>query len=178
VSSVPTTKPKEIIVKKILSIIAVALSLAACGEKPIEQVMKDSGHVAKDKAFSFQTVEEQRAQGRANAGASAAEYQRQNPRIQGWEAIVKADTTHSSTCPQGDGWAEVVFMRAEREEGKTKNLEIQKAGVMCSTVSANQGCVMVYPADNWSKHPAKAQDGYCASTREVPFPLPKAVGAK
>lgn len=154
-------------------------ALTACGKnEPVEQTMKDKGNVTKDKAFSFQTVEEQRAQGRANAGASAAEYQRQNPRIQGWETIVKADTTHSSTCPQGDGWAEVVFMRTDREEGKTKNLQVEKATVMCSTVSSTQGCVMVAPTDNWAKHPGKAQDGACASTLEVPFPLPKAVGAK
>lgn len=159
--------------------IAAAVSLTACiKEQPIEQVMKDQGHVTKDNAFSFATVEEQRAQGRANAGAAAAEYQRQNPRVQGWESIVKADTTHSSTCPQGDGWAEVVFMRTERTDGSTKNLEVQKVTVMCSTVSATQGCVMVSPVDNWSKHPAKGQDGTCASTREVPFPLPKVVGAK
>ena len=166
---------------KKLSLIAavVALGLAACGEKPtVEKVMQEYGQVNKENAFSFQTVEEQRAQGRANAGASAAEYQRQNPRIQGWESIVKADTTHSSTCPQGDGWAEVVFMRTERTDGSTKNLEVQKATVMCSTVSTTQGCVMVAPVDNWSKHPAKAQDGSCASTRDVPFPLPKVVGAK
>ncbi len=162
----------------IITIIAAA-ALVGCGkEEPVEQIMKDRGSVTKEKAFSFQTVEEQRAQGRSNAGASAAEYQRQNPRIQGWETIVKADTTHSSTCPQGDGWAEVVFMRTDRAEGKTQNLQVEKASVMCSTVSATQGCVMVAPVDNWSKHPAKAQDGSCASTLEVPFPLPKAVGAK
>jgi hypothetical protein len=155
-----------------LAAVAASLALTACGDKPtVEQVMKEGGQVHKANAFGFQTVEEQRAQGRANAGASAAEYQRQNPRIAGWEAIVKADTTHSSTCPQGDGWAEVVFMRTEREEGKTKNLEVQKATVMCSTVSATQGCVMVSPTDNWSKHPAKGGDGSCASTLEVPFPL-------
>jgi len=167
---------------KFITIIAAAIAamaLTACGDKPtVEEVMKEGGKVHKTNAFSFQTVEEQRAQGRANAGASAAEYQRQNPRIQGWESIVKADTTHSSTCPQGDGWAEVVFMRSERQDGTTKNLAIEKATVMCSTVSTTQGCVMVAPADNWSKHPAKPQDGQCASTLEVPFPLPKAVGAK
>lgn len=140
--------------------------------------MKDGGAVHKDNAFSFQTVEEQRAQGRANASASAAEYQRQNPRVAGWDTIVKADTSHASTCPQGDGWAEVVFMRTDREEGKTKNLQVEKATVMCSTVSTTQGCVMLAPTDNWSKHPAKASDGYCASTMEVPFPLPKVAGAK
>ena len=164
--------------KRIAFITIAAAALTACGPQSVEQAMKDGGQVSKNNAFTFQTVEEQRAQGRANAGASAAEYQRQNPRIQGWETIVKADTTHSSTCPQGDGWAEVVFMRSEREEGKTKNLEIQKATVMCSTVSSTQGCVMVAPTDNWAKHPGKMQDGQCASTREVPFPLPKAVGAK
>lgn len=165
--------------KTIITTIIVAAALAACGKnEPVEKIMQDRGEVGKDKAFSFQTVEEQRAQGRANAGAAAAEYQRQNPRIQGWESIVKADTTHSSTCPQGDGWAEVVFMRTERTDGSTKNLEVQKATVMCSTVSTTQGCVMVAPTDNWSKHPGKAQDGTCASTRDVPFPLPKVVGAK
>ncbi len=141
-----------------------ALGLAACTEQK--------------KEVSFETLEEQRMQGRANAGAAAAEYQRQNPRIFGWESIVKADTAHNAKCPQGDGWAEVVFMRTEREEGKTKNLEVQKATVMCSTVSATQGCVMISPTDNWSKHPAKAIDGQCAPTSEVPFPLPKVIGAK
>ena len=165
--------------KNVIALIIVAAALAACGkEEPVEQTMKNQGSVSKEKAFSFQTVEEQRAQGRANAGASAAEYQRQNPRLIGWESIVKADTTHSSTCPQGDGWAEVVFMRTERQDGTTKNLQVEKATVMCSTVSSTQGCVMQAPVDNWSKHPAKAQDGSCASTLEVPFPLPKAVGAK
>jgi hypothetical protein len=165
-------------IKSLIAIIAVSATMVACVEKPIEETMKNTGAVSKTNAFSFQTVEEQRAQGRSNAAASAAEYQRQNPRVQGWESVVKADTTHSATCPQGDGWAEVVFMRTEREDGKTKNLQIEKATVMCSTVSVNQGCVMVSPVDNWSKHPAKGQDGICASTLEVPFPLPKVVGAK
>jgi hypothetical protein len=158
--------------------VAVMLATTACGPKPVEQVMKDSGAVSKDNSFSFQTVEEQRNQGRANASAAAALYQSQNPRILGWDTIVKADTTHSATCPQGDGWAEVVFMRTEREEGKTKNLQIEKATVMCSTVSTTQGCAMVAPVDNWSKHPGKAHDNYCQSTLEVPFPLPKVAGAK
>jgi hypothetical protein len=161
-----------------LLILAIVL-LVACGEKPsLEKVMAEGGSVHKDNSFSFQTVEEQRNQGRANATASAAEYQRQNPRIQGWDTITKADTTHSATCPQGDGWAEVVFMRTEREEGKTKNLQIEKASVMCSTVSTAQGCVMTAPTDNWSKHPAKAKEGFCQSTLEVPFPLPKVAGSK
>lgn len=150
--------------KKFLFPLIAALVLAACQKAP--------------DVSSFATVEEQRAQGRSNAAMVAAEYQRQNPRIQGWEAIVKADASHTSTCPQGDGWAEVVFMRATREEGKTKNLEIEKATVMCSTVSLNEGCVMVSPTNNWDKFPKKAMDGRCGSTDEVPMPLPKVAGAK
>jgi Tfp pilus assembly protein PilX len=130
-----------------------------------------------DKA-AFSTVEEQRAQGRANAAMVASEYQRQNPRIQGWEAVVKADTSHNADCPQGDGWAEVVFMRVDRVDGSTKNLNVEKATVMCSTVSFNEGCVMVAPVNNWDKHSKKRMDGVCAPTSEVPMPLPKVVGAK
>jgi hypothetical protein len=163
---------------RILYVSAIAAAtLAACG-KPAEELMKDGQALKKGMEVPFQTVEEQRNQGRANAGASAADYQRQNPRILGWEAIIKADTSHSSICPQGDGWAEVVFMRTSREEGSTKNLQVEKATVMCSTVSTAKGCVMVAPTDNWSKHPDKSIDGHCASTHEVPFPLPKVVGAK
>jgi hypothetical protein len=162
-----------------LAVVLFAMAITACGDKPtVESVMRDGGAVHKENSFSFVTVEEQRNQGRANASASAAEYQRQNPRLQGWDTIIKADTMHSSTCPQGDGWSEVVFMRTEREEGKTKNLQIEKATTMCSTVSTAQGCVMVAPVDNWSKHPAKGKDGACQSTLEVPFPLPKVAGAK
>lgn len=149
--------------KKTLFSLAIIALLSACG---------------KPEVASFNTVEEQRAQGRANAGMVASEYQRQNPRIQGWETIVKADTSHTADCPQGDGWAEVVFMRANREEGKTKNLEIEKATVMCSTVSFNEGCVMVAPSNNWDKHPKKKMDGACAPTTEVPMPLPKVAGAR
>ena len=148
--------------KHLPAMIVVAL-LAACG---------------KPESSSFATVEEQRAQGRSNASMVASEYQRQNPRIQGWEAIVKADSSHTSSCPQGDGWAEVVFMRTERTDGTTKNLTVEKATVMCSTVSINEGCVMVNPVNNWDKFPKKSMDGQCGNLAEVPMPLPKVVGAK
>lgn len=148
-----------------LSVLSMVFLVAACGKKAPEPT-------------SFQTVEEQRAQGRANAAMVAAEYQRQNPRIHGWESIVKADSSHTASCPQGDGWAEVVFMRAVRTEGSTKNLEIEKATVMCSTVSFNEGCVMVAPVNNWDKFPKKQMDGQCGNVNEVPMPLPRVAGAK
>lgn len=146
-------------------IAAIVIGVSACGP-------------TKNPPASFATVEEQRAQGRSNASMVAAEYQRQNPRIQGWEAIVKADASHTADCPQGDGWAEVVFMRTERTDGSTKNLQIEKATVMCSTTSINEGCAMVAPVNNWDKHPKKAMDGRCAPLTEVPMPLPKVAGAR
>jgi hypothetical protein len=151
--------------KSIIVIAAISLLTAA------------SGCGKKSEVSSFATVEEQRAQGRANATMVAADYQRQNPRIQGWEAIVKADSSHTAVCPQGDGWTEVVFMRTERMDNSTRNLTIEKATVMCSTVSFNEGCVMVAPTNNWDKHPKKTMDGQCGSVSEVPMPLPRVVGS-
>lgn len=158
-----SSNKKYIIMALVLAIIVALIALGGCD--------------AKEEA-SFNTVEEQRAQGRANASMVASEYQRQNPRIQGWEAIVKADASHTATCPQGDGWAEVVFMRTQRQEGSTKNLQVEKATVMCSTVSINEGCVMVSPTNNWDKFIKKNMDGICGDKANVPMPLPKVVGAR
>lgn len=151
--------------KKIFLSLALILvsALAACGKPP--------------EVSSFATVEEQRAQGRANLNATAADYQRQNPRLLGYEVIIKADASHTAACPQGDGWGEVVFMKAERDQAG-KLLTLDKSTVMCSTVSFNEGCVMVAPVNNWDKHPKKGMDGHCAPTSEVPMPLPKVVANK
>lgn len=147
----------------IAAVAAAAVLFSACTPEPPPKT-------------SFQTVEDQRAQGRSNATLVAADYQRQNPRIQGWDVIVKADSSHTADCPQGDGWTEVVFMRAERDGNK--NLAIEKAEVMCSTVSFNEGCVMKSPTNNWDKHPKKQMDGHCGNVHEVPMPLPKIAGAR
>lgn len=139
--------------------IAMALGLAACSkqEPPPSRV----------------SIDESREQGRQNAAYNATLYQATNPRIQGWDLLPKADSLHSSACPQGDGWAEVVFMSVERIEGSKKNASVEKATVMCSTTSAAEGCVMVAPVDNWSKHPKFSMDGRCGNEADVPFPLPK-----
>lgn len=146
--------------KTVLTFLLAVLFLAACGKK---------------EESAFNTVEEQRAQGRSNLAMVASDYQRQNPRIQGYEVIVKADTSHTATCPQGDGWGEVVFMQKTGQKGPDGKEVIEKATVMCSTVSFNEGCVMVSPTNNWDKYPKKSMDGQCGSLAEVPMPLPKVV---
>lgn len=183
---------KEFQMKKILLIVCLAglAVLAACGpsSKEIAQAeaqarVAQEAHVAAVKAeaaktATFQTVEEQRQQGRANAALVASDYQRQNPRILGYDAIVKADTAHSGKCPQGDGWAEVVFMKQADEKDAKGKTQYDKATVMCSTVSFSEGCVMVSPVNNWDKHPKKSMDGQCGVESEVPMPLPKVVAQK
>ena len=69
-------------------------------------------------------------------------------------------------------------MRVDRQDGSTKNLQVEKATVMCSTTSINEGCVMVAPVNNWDKHPKKTMDGQCGDLANVPMPLPKVAGAK
>lgn len=167
-----------------------ALALIGCGPSAAElaqaeanakaavaaQQAKEAAELAK--VASFKTVEEQRQQGRANAALVASDYQRQNPRIQGYDVIVKSDTSHTGKCPQGDGWAEVVFMKkADEKDAKGKD-QYDKATVMCSTVSFSEGCVMIAPTNNWDKFPKKHMDGQCGLESEVPMPLPKVVAQK
>jgi len=66
--------------KRIAIIAIAAAALTACGEKSVEQVMKDGGQVSKNNAFTFQTVEEQRAQGRAGNWLNAAGKGKDNSR--------------------------------------------------------------------------------------------------
>lgn len=172
------------------AIFLTALALIGCGPstaeiaqaeanaKVAQQAREAAAAAELAKVASFQTVEEQRALGRSNAGLVASDYQRQNPRIQGYDVIVKADTSHTGKCPQGDGWAEVVFMKkTDEKDAKGKEI-IEKATVMCSTVSFSEGCVMVSPVNNWDKFPKKHMDGQCGIASEVPMPLPKVVAQK
>lgn len=140
--------------------IGASVLLTACGKK-------------EEPPPSRTTIEESREQGRQNAKYNGTLYQATNPRIQGWNILPKADSLHSSSCPQGDGWAEVVFMSVERADGSKQNVSVEKATVMCSTVSESEGCVMVSPVDNWSKHPKFSMDGRCGNLADVPFPLPR-----
>jgi hypothetical protein len=58
----------------------------------------------------------------------------------------------------------------------TKKEVVDKAVLYCSTISINRGCVMASVTgtnvNNWATHPGKAQYGKCASTVDVPYPLP------
>jgi hypothetical protein len=136
--------------KKIL-LITLLVGLSACGEKAPPPP-------------SFQTLEDNRAQAKANAEMNLRMYFAQNPRFdEKFKIIMHGDSTQTAECPQGDGWASFSIMKVE---GK----EVEKYTGKCSTVSANIGC---YLDADFKKKPYAQDDGQCQPTNKVPFPIPK-----
>jgi hypothetical protein len=104
---------KEIMKKTILAVAMLAI-LAGCGEKEA----------------SFNTVEDARAQARANAEWNATKYRSESPRLQGLKIVGHGDPTQTAQCPQGSGWAQLSIMNVDKEAQT-----VEKYVVMCSTVS-------------------------------------------
>lgn len=137
--------------KLIAIALCAALALSACGSK--------------EEPVSFATLEDARAQARANGEYSAQLYRAENPRFTDHKIVSHGDSTQSPDCPQGDGWASNTIMSVN---GK----QIEKFKVKCSTVSASLGC---YLEDDFAKKPFAAEEGRCQPINKVPFPLPKLV---
>lgn len=125
---------------------AAALALTACG---------------KAESVSFATLEEAKQTARENALWNAQRYRVENVLFKGWDIVSRGDSTQMPACPQGDGWATMEFINAE----KTKVVKVK-----CSTVSGATGCLE--DADFKSK-PFASQDNACQGVDVVPFPLPK-----
>lgn len=140
---------------KICVLLLLAISLAgiatlgACGKK--------------DDPVAFATLEDARAQARANGEYNAQLYRAENPRFTDHKIVSHGDSTQSPECPQGDGWVSNTIMSVN---GK----EVEKFKVKCSSVSAALGC---YLEDDFAKKPFASEEGHCQSTNNVPFPLPK-----
>ena len=135
---------------KLLAISAILLSLSGCG---------------KNTEVSFDTLETARAQAKENALFNAQSYRAENPRFTDHKIVAHGDSTQTTECPQGDGWASLTIMSVN---GK----EVEKYKIKCSTVSANIGCFM--EADFIKKSYAR-QENSCQPTSSVPFPIPKIV---
>lgn len=110
---------------------------------------------------SFDTVEDSRRLARENSQYVAVDFRRQNTTYAQLDIYMRGDSTISSSCPQGDGWASV-DLRTKDGATVTK--------LKCSTVSASIGCLE--ESDFKTKSYAQ-QEGNCSS--EIPFPLPKLV---
>ena len=130
----------------IATVVAVTALLTACKEK---------------QEVSFASLEEAKGTARDNAMFNAQMYRQSNILYKGWDIIGRGDSTQSNSCPQGDGWATIEFVNPE----KTRMIKAK-----CSTVSGNTGCLD--DADFKTK-PFAGEDGVCAPTNRVPYPLPK-----
>lgn len=131
-------------------ILVLILALLGCAEDKKPEV-------------SFDTLETARNQARDNAKWNAQNFRQGDPRITGWDMVIRGDSTQSPECPQGDGWASVDFIKPDKAVTfKAK----------CSTVSAAVGCV----ADEEFKGKSYGQDdGHCQNVNKVPFPFRKIV---
>lgn len=136
--------------QKLLFSALVALAVAACGKK---------------NEVAFDTLEDARAQARANAVFNATQYRSENPRLQGMSIVGHGDSTQTPACPQGDGWASLSVMSVDPDK-KT----IQKVKIKCSTVSGQLGC---YTEDDFQTKPFAKDENQCQPTNKVPFPIPK-----
>lgn len=133
---------------KSLIAVAVLASLAACTSDEV----------------SFNTLEDARAQARANGEYNAQLYRAENPRFDGrYKIVAHGDSTQSPTCPQGDGWATNSIMAVDAKA-------LEKYTLKCSTVSQALGC---YLDTDFTKKPFASEEGKCQSLSKVPFPLPK-----
>lgn len=141
---------KERTMKKFVLAIAtllfVAVSLVGCGKKD---------------EVSFDSLEEAKQTARENAMYNAQAYRQANPRYTGWNILGRGDSTQTNVCPQGDGWATLEFSSSDKA-GSLK--------VKCSTVSSATGCLedADFKTKSWA-----TEDGQCAPTNRVPYPLPK-----
>ena len=111
---------------------------------------------------SFETAESSRMVAHDNAEYNAKSFRASNPQYVKYSISIKADSSITVKCPQGDGWASVDLV--DIESG-------YKAPLKCSTVSASIGCM--------TDQEFKGKDVYIkqndACDYAIPFPLPKLV---
>ena len=128
---------------KFLPMIAISLSLVACGDE-----------------VSWDTQESNRAMAIENAKYNMKSFARNSPEFSSWGIDMAGDSTIGPKCAQGDGWASLKLVN--------KNNPRQKVKVKCSTVSANIGCMLQKDFDTKSY---AEQDGSC--NHDIPKILPK-----
>ena len=133
--------------KKTLFTLALISTLAACG---------------KGEKVSFDTLESNRATGKANAEYNAQRLRAEAPQFTNFAIEAQVDSTQSPDCPQGDGWASVKL--------RDKVNPAVVVGLKCSTVSGTVGCMT---DTDFQKKSFSADDGRCQAVDKVPFPLPK-----
>jgi len=128
-----------------LTIVAAVMTLVACS-----------------KDVSFDTLETNRANAKANAEYNAQKFRAESPQYSNTALEVQGDSTQAPACPHGDGWASAKLI--------DKANPAAKVALKCSTVSGTVGCMT---AADFEKKPYAADDGRCQGVEKVPFPIPK-----
>jgi hypothetical protein len=131
--------------KKTLFILAAVAAIAGCS-----------------KDVSFDTLETNRTNAKANAEYNAQKFRAESPQYANTALEVQGDSTQSPSCPQGDGWASAKLV--------DKTNPALKVSLKCSTVSGSVGCML---QTDFEKKPYAAEDGKCQDVTKVPFPIPK-----
>lgn len=109
--------------------------------------------------LSFESVESGRVQANENSEFNAKSFRQSHPEYSSYSISMRGDSTQSSKCGQGDGWASIDLVKVD--DGK-------KIPLKCSTVSSATGCLTDV---DFKARPYANQDGVC--NEEIPFPLPK-----
>jgi predicted small lipoprotein YifL len=130
--------------KKILLAIAVISIITACGKK---------------EELDFATVESARMQANENSEFNAKAFRQKHPEYSAYSISMRGDSSQSSKCGQGDGWASLDLVDID----KNSNTKLK-----CSTVSAAIGCMS---EEDFKTRQYASEDGVCNET--LPFPLPK-----
>lgn len=132
------------------ALLAVTVSMTACSKKAEPQI-------------SHSTLEDARAQSRANAEFNAIAYRTENPRMTGLKIVGHGDAYQTDECPQGSGWAGLSIMNVDKAAGTE-----EKYKVVCSTSSATLGC---YLEKDFEKLPYAKTQNSCDP--KLPFPIVK-----
>ena len=109
--------------------------------------------------LSLETVESARAQANENSEFNAKSFRQTHTEYAGYSIAMRADSTQSTKCGQGDGWASIDLVNVDNGT---------KVPLKCSTVSAAVGCIsdLDLKARSYANH-----DGQC--DKSLPFPVPK-----
>jgi hypothetical protein len=114
-----------------------------------------------NKTVSFDTLEEAKVTARENSLFNAQRYRAENPDVKDFSAVSNGDSSQTSDCPQGDGWATLKLFSPDAT---------RKIALKCSTVSGATGCLR---EEEFKTKPFASEDGHCQPTTVVPFPLKK-----
>jgi len=112
---------------------------------------------------SFETQEDSRRQAIENAEYNARGWRDSN--APSFKILMRGDSTISSSCAQGDGWATVDLKKSQKIEGE--DVLSEAIQLKCSTVSGTIGCLK---KEDFQERSYADEDGRCNTSLSSPLP--------